>query len=343
MSVKRLVFDYDYMKYAIAAVCEVRSVIVTHKKSGNVKEFENRTEFWGKPPRYDGGWLGELNKERAKDGKEAFTKDDFEITDRQEPQPVSHMNNTVKQHINNICKVLGATSYYGYIGKGESWRVGASRIIEYKGNRKDTIKPLMLPEIEEYLTRRHDATIITQREADDEVVIDCMKNPQLTLVGVDKDYYGSEPITFFNPDKMSEPLYIAGLGKLWIEEKAKSSGRVDKTVRGIGRKWFYFQVMSGDSSDNYFANSATTTKWGDMSAYKLLEKCETDEQCWAAIVSGYKKLYPEPFKFTGWRGDELDLDWKSVLEENCTMAHMLRKPDDKFVLDEVLDRFGVKA
>jgi hypothetical protein len=242
---RRLVFDYDYMKYSIASVCETRSIIATHIASGREKEFPTRTEFYGHYKKKDGGWLSELNKERAAEGKEPFTAEDFSIADKQVAQPVSHMNQIVKQHIAGITKALGATSYYGYIGKGESWRVKASTIVEYKGDRKETLRPLMLDEIEDYLRRMHNATEVRDVEADDMVVIDCFKNPRLILVGVDKDYNGVEPLWFYNPDKMDKEQRIEGLGKLWADGKGK--------VRGEGRKFFYFQVLSGDDSDCYWA------------------------------------------------------------------------------------------
>lgn len=338
----RLVWDYDYMKYSIASVCEQRSIVVTHRKSGNQKEFPTRTEFYGHYLKKEGGWLAERNKERIADDKEPWTAEDFDISDKQVAEPVSHMNNIVKQHIAGIQKILGASSYYGYLGVGQSWRVEASTILEYKGNRVDTLKPLMLDEISDYLKRSHSAQDISGLEADDVVIIDCVKNPKLTLVGVDKDYYGCEPITLFNPDKMTEPLRIDGLGKLWIEEKKKQSGKVEKTVRGMGRKWFYFQVLSGDTSDNYCANSATATKWGDMSAYKLLDPCKDDAECWRTVIGAYKKLYPEPKEIVGWRGDKIKVNAKYVLAENCTMAYMLRSLTDRFNLDAELDKHGVK-
>jgi hypothetical protein len=333
---RRLVFDYDYMKYAIASVCEKRTIIVTHIASGHEKEFNTRTEFYGHWKKKEGGWLGEQNKTRLEGGKEPWTADDFSIADKQVAEPVSFMNNTVKQHINNITKLLGASSYYGYIGRGASWRVDRSTIIEYKGNRKDLIKPLMLDEIESYILRAQHAVEVRGLEADDQVVIDCMKNPDLILVGVDKDYYGVEPIKYFNIDHMKEKeQHITGIGSLYVDDKGK--------VRGYGRKFFYFQVLSGDDTDNYCANSACPeNKWGDKSAFKLLENCQTDPECWQALTDGYKKLYPEPKVITGWRGDELTVDWKYVLAENCDMAWMLRKPDERFNLDEMLGRMGVK-
>ncbi len=332
---KRLVFDFDAYKYSIASVCEKRSIITTHISSGREKEFNNRTEFWGHHKKREGGWLAELNKQRALDDKEPFLPSDFDIADKQVAQPVSYMCQTVKQAIAKVCNTLGVSSYYGYTGRGESWRVGASTIIEYKGDRKESLKPLMLEDIEDYLKRHHNATEVRGLEVDDQVVIDCFANKNLILVGIDKDFDGVEPIWLFNPDKMEREQRIEGLGKLWADAKGK--------VRGEGRKFFYHQLLSGDDSDCYWANSASDVKWGDKSSFKLLDPCKTDKECWQAVVDGYKSLYPEPKEITGWRGDKFPIDWQYVLAENACMAHMLRSKDDKYVVADQLDKWEIEV
>jgi hypothetical protein len=336
-----LVWDFDYCKYAIGAACEKRFVDVTHKQSGDTKRFNNRTEFYGHHSKKEGGWLAEQNTGR----ESPWAVADFLVADVQEPEPVSFAIQTVKNHIKNTTDKLGATGYYGYIGRGDSWRVERSTILKYKGQRSGSLKPVLLPDIEEYLLKNHAAEIVTGLEADDQVVIDCTADPSLVLVGVDKDYMGCN-LSFYNVDKMAVPLHISGLGNLYVDDKGK--------VRGQGRKFFYFQVLASDDSDNYFANSATTKKWGPKSAYKLLEGCTTDEECWAAIVTGYKTIYPEPSKFLGWRGYdefggvrgnskdfELDIDWLYVLQENIDMAHMLRFEGDGVNATEVLTKLGI--
>jgi hypothetical protein len=326
---KRLCWDLDYIKYSIGSACETRSIIVTHKNTGDQKEFKSRTNFYGHWKTKSGGWLAEVNAKRLT----PFVFSDFIIQDKQVAEPVEYALQTVKNHISGIKKKLGVDNYYGYIGRGDSWRVGASTILEYKGDRKNNLKPLLLDEIEDYLLKHHNAIEVRNKEADDQCVIDCYQNDSHILCGVDKDYNGSE-VTFFNVDKSDKPLRIRGLGSLWLDDKS--------SVRGIGRKFFYHQIMSGDSSDCYFANSATDKKWGDKSSFKLLEPCTTDAECWQSIVNGYKALYPEPSKFIGWRGDELDITWDYVLNENCQMAHMLRFDGDKFNLYPLLDKLGVE-
>lgn len=323
-----IVWDYDYMKYTIGSISEKRTIMVTHKETGNQKEFKTRTEFWGHWKAKAGGWLAEQNEKRLT----PWLPEDFDIIDVQTPETVKFATRAVDQHIDGITEKLGTRDYYGYIGKGDSWRVEASTIIKYKGQREDSLRPIHLEAIEAHLIKRHGAQIVRDLEADDHVTMDAHKDKNLIVVGVDKDYDGCE-LNLFNPDKMDRPEKRGGFGKLWIGS--------DKKVRGEGRIFLYHQVLSGDSSDNYYANSASAVKWGDKSSYALLSRCSNDKEAFEALVRGYQTLYPTKTEITGWRGDNFDINWLYVMQENFTMAHMLRKPDDKFVVKDVLDKLKV--
>ena len=322
------VWDYDFIKYTVGAACEKRNISVKHNTTGNTKTFKTRTDFWGHHLKKEGGWLAEQNV-----GKDTpWLVSDFTISDVQEPEPVSFALSTVKNYISRVNDQIGAESYYGYIGKGDSWRVERSTILKYKGNRTDTLRPLLLDEIEEYILKHHAGEVVRGLEADDQCVIDCTSDQSLCLIGVDKDYQGTT-LKLFNPDKMVVPLVIKGLGSLYLDAKGK--------VRGQGRKFFYFQVLSSDKSDNYAANSATTKKWGERSAYKLLVDCKTDAECWGALLGGYRTLYETPTTIVGWRGDKLTVDALYMLQENVDMAHMLRNDGDFINVRELLTKLGI--
>lgn len=324
-----IVWDFDYIKYTIGSISEKRTIMVTHKQSGNQKEFKTRTEFYGHYRKKEGGWLAEQNRGRLT----PLVADDFDIVDVQTPEPEKFALRAVNQHIEGVCDRIGTSDYYGYIGKGDSWRVAASTILKYKGARADMLRPIHLEAIEHHLIKKHGAEIVRGLEADDQCVIDCTSNTELILVGVDKDYDGCT-LRLFNPDKMDRWEQRGGLGRLYIGS--------DKKVRGEGRMFLYHQVLSGDSSDGYCANSASSVKWGDKSSYALLSKCSTDKQAFEAMLEGYNILYPEPKEIVGWRGDKINIDALYVMQENFTMAHMLRKPEgDKFDVKAVLDKLKV--
>jgi hypothetical protein len=43
----------------------------------------------------------------------------------------------------------------------------------------------------------------------------------------------------------------------------------------------------------------------------------------------------------GWRGDEFEIDWKYVLNEQFQMARMLRFDGDSIHVDDVLNKMGI--
>lgn len=113
-------------------------------------------------------------------------------------------------------------------------------------------------------------------------------------------------------------------------------------MKGRGRMWLYQQVLNGDDADNYFANSACDMKWAEKSAYALLKDCKNDKEAIEALVKGYKTLYPQPKAITGWRGDTLDITWLTMLQENFTLAHMLRHKEDKVDVVATMKKLGVE-
>ena len=76
------------------------------------------------------------------------------------------------------------------------------------------------------------------------------------------------------------------------------------------------------------------------SAYKALKDCTDDKEALQAIADSYQLLYPETKMFKGWRGNEFEIDWRYVFNENWDMARMLRWDGDFIVGTDVLERLG---
>lgn len=323
------VVDADFIKYAAAAVGEKRTIQVVHRQSGDEWIYKTRTDFWGHWLKKSGGDLAKMNQGR----ETPLLPEEFDITDIQTPEPVEHSLHLAKVMFDKCLRLTNADTFTAYMGKGDSFRVDKSTILKYKGQREDMLRPLHLDAVGDYLHRTFGAEYITGIEADDQCVIDCVEHPASILVGIDKDYYGS-PVQIVNPDKPEWGLVdCRGFGGLYVDEKG--------VVRGNGRMFLYHQVMYGDKTDNYCANSASDMKWGEKSSYALLKDCKTDREAWEALVKGYKKLYPEPKVITGWRGDEIEVDWLYVLRENFTMARMLRWEGDEVDAKDVLTKMGL--
>lgn len=330
-----IIIDMDYLKYTAAAVGEKRTIKVVHKKSGREMDFKNRTEFKGVGKKL-GGWLAKRNEEMVAKGKEPFQLDDFEIIDIQTPEPLQNVLHTCRLMHEGVLNKLGTRKYKGFVGSGDSFRVERSTILKYKGPREDLIKPIHMRDVEHYIIKNLKAEIVTEEEADDRCVMECFKTDNI-LAGVDKDYYGC-PVYFYNINRGDKEGIVDcnNFGKLWRDDKGD--------IRGHGRIFFYWQVLYGDKVDNYFANSATDVKWGEISAFNALVNTTNDVEALQAVVDAYKTiLYPEPRTITGWRGNDIEVDWRYVLNENWDMARMLRFKGDNVTADNVLEKLDVKT
>ncbi len=361
----RVLFDYDALLYNAAPIGETRSVKVVHRQSGDEYEFANRTSFYGHWKKKAGGWLAEYNAAKSEGNRR--TPESFDIIDVQVAGPIEQCVRVIKNEILQVKETLGAKSYYGYTGKGVVFREGVSQVLKYKGNRDGSIRPLHLDDLKEYLVRNHSCQVVYDPdptknvEADDMCTMDSYDayakwfktqctDDILWLAFVDKDYWQGAG-HLYNTNKMKRLVQGSVFGGLYWDE-------VKKEVSGCGRMWLYFQVMNGDDADNYFANSASPMKWADKSAYDILKDAKNDKEAWEAMVKGYKLLYPAPKSIIGWRGYEdpkdrkilkdnsedfrIEIDWKSMLQENFTLAKMLRWRGDTTNVLEVMDKLGVK-
>lgn len=324
------VIDLDPFRYAAASVGEQRSVIVTQKVTGEQWHVGTRTEFYGRKKKEDGGILAELNK-----GKDSpYTREDFTYDDMQTPEPLENLLYVGKMQVEGVLKALDTRKYIAVIGKGDSFRVEKSTLLKYKGNREDMLRPVYLKEVGQFLADRYNAQWCEGLEADDWVVIHSHKKKDHVVCGVDKDYYGC-PTNFYNYQKPDLGIMDCHtFGKLWLNDK--------REVKGIGRMFFYLQMLSGDPSDNYKASCMSDLKWGDMSAYKVLQGCKNDKEAWQVLYDSFLLLYPEKKIIKGWRGDDIEIDHLYVMQEMFDMAHMLRHENDFPKVIDILKNNNVK-
>lgn len=324
----KAVIDLDAIKYAAASAGEKRTIKVIHKKSGREQIFNNRTEFYG-GVKQDGGFLANINKGRTS----PFLVEDFIIQDIQTPEPIGNILFLAKSMTEKWLRAVQADKHIGFLGKGDSWRVERSTILKYKGQREDMLRPVHLDDVAAYLYKTYNVQIVEGLEADDWCVIEAYNDPTAVVLAIDKDAMGS-PVKVYNPDKPQLGIVDGNqFGALTKDAKGK--------VRGYGRLFMYHQICSGDTIDNYKANSASKIKWGEASSFKALVNCTNDVEAWEAMKGVYQKLYPEPSVVKGWRGDMIEVDWQYMLNENFDLARMLRWEGDSLKATEVLSDMGL--
>lgn len=335
-----VILDLDWVKYSSASAGEKRTISVTHNKSGKKKDFANRTEFCGRSKKVLGGWIGEENAKREEKGLKPFTLEDFTIEDVQTPEPVENILHTAKLQVEGILDTVGTNKAEYFIGEGDSWRVEASTLLCYKGQRADLTKPIHLDAVSEYLINKYEPTICRGLEADDWVVI---RYKQLQAQGIpavvaalDKDTYGCN-VHVINPNRRDEGIVdCSGFGELYIS----GSGSNEK-IRGHGLKFLAYQTISQDTIDNYKFNCFSDKRWGEKSAYKALVDCKDEKELFSTMIEVAKQLYPEPKEVDGWRGDTILIDARYVLNEMFVMARMLETEQDFKTFDVVAAKYGV--
>ncbi len=347
------IIDLDYVRYAVASVGEevVIKAIYKHKE-GVEKEFKNITAFRGRSKKTIGGWLGELNAEREEQGKKPFLVEDFEIQQVQrrkvevdvdgeqlaEDQSTANVMHSAKQMVLSDLKAAGTDKYLAILGKGKSFREGVSTLMKYKGNRDNVLRPLLMDDVTDYLKRKFNPEVVEGIEADDRVIQLAYGHPNRFVMGVDKDMY-SQPVKVFNPNRPEEGIIDCDcLGKLYTAGEGSNI-----KVRGHGRLHLYYQMLAGDTSDNYKGGCASSKRLGSKGVYNYLHEAENDQEALQLVIDKFKELYPEPLEVETWRGNKMWFDWYRVADEQFQMARMHRWEGDIMSFEAWCSEYGVSC
>jgi hypothetical protein len=299
--------DADEMAYKLAAACETVYV----KYDGQV--FKNKT----------------FAKANVDDYDESLLTSHFDVVDDWEAKAQTNLDWKMKG-IKYWVKDMKPTLVFG----DKSFRHEIARMQEYKGARKSTRRPALLGEVKQWLKSNY--LFVDARddyEGDDALVISCLEHGGV-IVSSDKDLF-TTPCLVMPLDNPKRPVDCNSLGGLHIN----ASG----TVKGFGRKLFYFQLLFGDMSDCYrpFVHSATLKKYGQVGVFKDLSSLNTDQACVDLILKKYQKAYSEPFSFVDWEGVSQTYNWEDVLRETLDMAYMRRFYGDRMTVDRFIKSGGV--
>lgn len=188
----------------------------------------------------------------------------------------------------------------------------------YKGTRKSE-KPFHYRNLTAYIVARYETRVANGCEADDLICIDQhsrLEQRDTIICTRDKDlrqasgwHYGWEC------GKQPEfgPVEYDGFGTISLV-KNKSGNK----IVGGGRKFFYSQLLTGDTVDNIGGLKST----GPVKAYNLLSEANTDEECQAIIIGCYKNHDPD--RWLQLLQEQSDLVWiVKELNEDGTLKRFL--------------------
>lgn len=341
--------DYDQIAFQAASALEKRKIKVKHATSGTEREFENRTEFWGKSKTVIGGWLGDLNAKRKAKGQRLFTKEEFEVVDLQIPhEDISHTFQAAKTKVQGLMKHLRLEKYCGVIGVGKTFRHAFRMPTEYKSERSD-IKPLQLSETKNYLVEQHNGDVVKSIEADDALEMYGFEGYQrykrtgkfsYIVVSIDKDSLSTPSLlfNFYREDgvfKNPDIIFIDdSIGDLWLVEKSKK-----KEVKGWGSFWLAYQLLMGDKTDSIRPYQDFGIKFGDVSCYNLISECTTQAELFQKVKDTYHTWFPEGVKFTSWDGHDMHVSADQWLETIFQLVYMKRWENDETTFESMLQSY----
>lgn len=310
MSKRLLIVDGDLVAYRHAAAAESRTIIAKHLDSGREKEFKTRTEL----------------KKFLKDKGMEFKTEDYAITDLQHPLDISFALSTVDQAIAKLQEVTWCDDVEIYIGSGKTFRHALALPTPYKDNRTDNIRPVHLAAVRSHLRRKYKAKVVDNGlEVDDVVTIrayECLQNAQeAVLASVDKDSYQCQGIALYN--------WLAADPKIELIPDVGHLRKDKDTVKGDGLMFLAFQVLAGDTADCYKGYELSKVKYGPTKAMNALKDCTTEQEILKAVISEFKRLYPEVFEYTDCHAVKHDeADWFDMLNLYWQCAYMKRSWDD---------------
>lgn len=220
----------------------------------------------------------------------------------------------IDDRFEEIMQKIGCSTYEGYLTGVGNFRHDIAEVLPYKGNRKQP-RPWHYENIRNYLKFKYAVQVVDGIEADDILAVRAKQlGTDACIVSRDKDlrivpcwHYGY-PVGR-QPESPLE--FIDELGYLTLSDKGK--------LFGGGLRFFYAQMIMGDSSDNI----PGLPKGGPVLAYNTLKDLETEEELFKAVRDLYVERLPEEEAYPRllemgrllWMVNELDNDGNPVMWE----------------------------
>ena len=252
-----------------------------------------------------------------------------EETEELQILPFRLVINKIEEKVRDIMTTLGTRLEPIMFLSGEgNFRESIAKKKGYKANRDDSNKPYHLTNATVYITSRFNTYTSQGCEADDLLCIS--QTDSLKRTGFDPDVAETVICTrdkdlrqcqgwHYGWECGSQPEFklqwVDELGTLTptyskkILKSGKPSTALDK-LAGTGLKWFYAQLLIGDTTDNIPGLKGT----GNKGAFNLLDHLEYELDMRDTCVEAYKKVY----------GDM----WEVELMEQAHLVWMVRERDE---------------
>lgn len=239
-----------------------------------------------------------------------------------------------RRGLDHQMKMTGATSYIAHLTPSASDKGNRDNLAMTKGyqdNRKDAVKPEHLQAIRSYIGEELPSIVHLNQEADDGMAqanYNAVDRNLSVIVSKDKDLRMVPGLHWDFDDEcivdVDDPF-----GSIWVDRSKKSA-----KVTGWGTKFFWAQLLMGDTADNiaglpHMTVDGKDKKVGPIAAYKLLEDCDTDLKCFELI----KKLFRESsYEWHDYR-DGFPTTWAMHVVSDMQLLWMRRTADQRDVIN----------
>lgn len=233
--------------------------------------------------------------------------------------PDSMIRKKVDEKIQRIIESSGADNWVGYLTHSSSnFRLDVATILPYKGNRSGSTKPPKYQMLRDYLLDQYpdNVSLVRGMEADDQLAID--QYSKLSRI-VGSSAIDGKPYTLVADETIictidKDLKMVPGWHYNWNTDEKVFVTEVE------GLRWFYKQMLTGDSTDNIKGLHGVGPK---STLLKYIDTCD-DEWMMAAHV------YEEYFKRFGHYAS-------SFMRENAKLLWMQRSEGDVFNYDHLLN------
>tara|TARA_R110000744_G_C19371770_1_gene563210 strand:- start:60327 stop:61379 length:1053 start_codon:yes stop_codon:yes gene_type:complete len=323
----KAVVDVDTLLIHAALAGQETCVLVEHSATGWQREFKTQTEFWGHYLKKEGGWLGDVNKDKESKGLPTASPDEFVLTPVVRLVPDAEM--VVKGRFKNKVETIKVQPWCSDIeicfGVGENFRYEMAETIPYKNSRPP--KPLMYETVKDYMLYKYaNKMCIVEGVETDDIVAQKLheawersghNHDNLDTIGllIDKDLK-QFPSIQVNFDKLEE-----GLVKITELEAAKNlavqmlMGDNIDSIPGL--------PLLDDSLFEKYKLRKTKKGVGETSAKGVVNSATSVQEVYERVVEAYRLHYGETkTQFISHNGVMSDRDWLDQLNERYRLLRM---------------------
>lgn len=374
------VADFDTPLFRISQQMENKYIYVECISDNSINaELKNKTEFKGKGKKVsESSWLGLLNTEREVEGLPALTVEDFTLEERQklkydEEKAMEQAKILVYKKIKQFRQQYQLKTIKLLLGEGKTFRDLLPTVRPYKGNRVDSLRPLLLKKIRKWCIEELEAELPELRYDGNNIECDDLcehykstgyqhyrKNGWFSyvLLSSDKDSLNSAGCVI-NPDLHSgEDNPLKGKFKfpqvMVIEATDKCTGNLELVntssspeLKGYGFKFLMAQAaLHQDSADFYDAlghlkDAGYDLQFGTQSAYKVLQPCKTVQETLQKTIDTFAELLPYGVEYKDCHGKEHDIDTMEYMNTYFLVAYMTRSYNDTMDFYKLCKAFKV--